>query len=46
MCAQEDIKISIEAVEFLKRNLGRESATLTDELLDKINEQYLKGKTI
>ena len=46
MCAQEDIKISIEAVEFLKRNLGRESATLTDELLDKINEQYLKGKTL
>ena len=46
MCAKEEIKVSIEAVEFLKRNLGREAATLTDELLDKINEQYLKGKTI
>ena len=45
-CAKEEIKISIEAVEFLKRNLGREAATLKDELLDKINEQYLKGKTI
>ena len=34
----QGLEISLEAVQFLQRDLGREAANLTDEKVDEINE--------
>ena len=39
----QGLNISIEALEILEKDLGREAAQLTDDKRDEINEQYMKG---
>ena len=41
----QGLDISIEALEILKKDLGREAAQLTDEKRDEINEQHMKGQS-
>ena len=42
----QGLEISLEAVQFLQRDLGREAANLTDQKVDEINEQYLRGQSV